>query len=242
MSLTPGPTALTTPEKSRPGIRGNFVCLYSPRRTFQSAALTGVAATSITTSPALATGSGESRYGKTSGPPNRSIKAAFMSYLWCRLPASSALPAVRLVAQRGDRAELGRERCGAGGVERLQRRTRFAAVAAHGAQRRLEAADAAGLDELAQRRDAFLRRSRPGQPILAAELVHLLHQLGRHAGKGRDEPACADRRRRDQVLGAGDELEVRARPPRIGQKLDHELPVEAEIDHAGEVRQPVDQL
>src|SRR5262249_26169249 len=78
MSLPSSPTALTTPEKSRPGIKGNFVCLYSPRRTFQSAALTVVATMSMTTSPGLATGSGKSPYWKTSGPPNRSIKAAFI--------------------------------------------------------------------------------------------------------------------------------------------------------------------
>jgi len=44
ISLTPSPTTLSVPEKSRPGTKGNFVCSYSPRRTFQSAALTLVAA------------------------------------------------------------------------------------------------------------------------------------------------------------------------------------------------------
>src|SRR5258708_7968872 len=81
MSVTPSPTVLTVPEKSRPGTKGNFVCLYSPRRTFQSAALTLVAATSMTTSPGPATGSGKSPYWRTSGPPNRSINAAFISHL-----------------------------------------------------------------------------------------------------------------------------------------------------------------
>ena len=38
------------------------------------------------------------------------------------------------------------------------------------------------------------------------------------------------------------ELEIGARGGALGEQLDHELPVEAEIDDAGEVRQPVDQL
>jgi hypothetical protein len=62
------PVALTTPEKSRPGIKGSFVCLYSPRRTFQSAALTLVATMSMTTSPGPTIGSGKSPYWKEAAP------------------------------------------------------------------------------------------------------------------------------------------------------------------------------
>ena len=36
-SATSSPTALITPEKSRPSANGNFGCLYWPARTFQSA-------------------------------------------------------------------------------------------------------------------------------------------------------------------------------------------------------------
>src|SRR5262245_33332948 len=50
-------------------------------RTFQSAPLTLAANISITTSPGAAVGSGRSPYFKTSGPPCRSMKAAFILFL-----------------------------------------------------------------------------------------------------------------------------------------------------------------
>src|SRR6266545_1439062 len=80
-SVTPSPTEPITPEKSRPRINGNFACAYWPARTFQSAAFTLAACTSITTSPGWATGSGKSPYFRTSGPPNCSMKAAFIGFV-----------------------------------------------------------------------------------------------------------------------------------------------------------------
>src|SRR6266536_1976557 len=77
-SSTPLPTVLTTPEKSRPRTKGNFDWAYWPARAFQSAALTLAAATSMSTSPGAATGFGKSPYFKTSGPPKRSMKTAFI--------------------------------------------------------------------------------------------------------------------------------------------------------------------
>src|SRR5262245_39397846 len=82
--------ALTTPEKSRPGTNGSFVCLYSPRRTFQSAALTLAAKISTATSPEPATGSGNSPYWNMSGPPYCSMNAAFIWHPSFRFPGSLA--------------------------------------------------------------------------------------------------------------------------------------------------------
>jgi len=97
----PGPAAATKPEKSRPSTKGNTACEYWPLRTFQSAPLTLAATTSTTTSPAAATGSGKSPYFKTSGPPNCSMKAAFII---CRLFTRNAhrFETIRSMLRLGD--------------------------------------------------------------------------------------------------------------------------------------------
>src|SRR5688572_3688909 len=78
-SFAPLPTALTTPEKSRPGTCGSLICApYWPARIFQSAALTLAAWTSTSTSPGAGVGSGQSPYSNTSGPPYLRKKHAFI--------------------------------------------------------------------------------------------------------------------------------------------------------------------
>src|SRR4029450_8390871 len=112
--------ALTTPEKSRPGTNGSFVCLYSPRRTFQSAALTLAAKISMTTSPEPATGSGKSPYWNTSGPPYCSMNAAFIWHPSFRSPGRLPLKRTqRLLSEKVERPSYSVRPSGEGSRYRL---------------------------------------------------------------------------------------------------------------------------
>src|SRR5262245_780425 len=92
-------------------------------------------------------------------------------------------PPARLVAQRRQAGKrIGKARLGAR-RQRQQRRARLAAVAAHGAQRRLEAGGTVGLEELVQGRDLVLRRARREKFFLAAQVVEFSHQARRDRGQ-----------------------------------------------------------
>src|SRR6201987_3259664 len=75
-----------------------------PSRTFQSAPLMLAATISITTSRDAATGSGMSPNFRTSGPPCRSMKAAFMGAPWTS-PAFATLEK-RLASCNGEDMHL----------------------------------------------------------------------------------------------------------------------------------------
>src|SRR5215475_3963479 len=95
---------------------------------------------------------------------------------------------------------------------------------------------------LSQRCDRLLVAARLDQQVLAAAVEELPHQLRRDASEWREQSRRADGSRRHHVLRAGNECKASPLALGVGEQLDHELPVETEIDDAGKVRQPVDEL
>src|SRR4051812_22208159 len=108
-SVTAGPTPVTTPDASVPGVNGSGHggrrsggMFAKPERAYQSGGLTPAAYTRTRTSRGPGSGSGTSSYSSTSGPPIRCTRIAFIARGLPR--AAPAKHADRLVAGGG--AEL----------------------------------------------------------------------------------------------------------------------------------------
>src|SRR3954452_8837213 len=94
-SVTPSPTALTSPARSQPSTKGGSggVTRPAPTRAPRSVGLTFAARTRTTTCPGSGAGSGRSATRSTSGPPSSVTSTTF-------IPARSAR-AVRVREEHG---------------------------------------------------------------------------------------------------------------------------------------------
>ena len=96
------------------------------------------------------------------------------------------------------------------------------------------------LAEMAERGDVLLRLTCLEQTIGGAIVKHRTHQSRSDARQRRKQAARPDGRRRDHIFDAGDETEFGSFLRRVGQQLDHKLPVAAGVDDAGKIRGPID--